>query len=137
MRSEISFTRIAYGFILMLLYVMAVFQYGVKIQMELPSWEWENRFLMKMGMKRREKEKENPVSDADSYTRSPAVRSSSGNSLFCADRKRPDFLRDREMREFLGNTAIFYGTFLLCSFLIYCLFQWHIWNKIEKSEKNG
>ena len=49
MYSEIRFSQIAYGFILVLLYVMAVFQYGVKIQMELPSWEWENRFLMQMG----------------------------------------------------------------------------------------
>lgn len=136
MRSEISFTRIAYGFILVLLYVMAVFQYGVKIQMELPSWEWENRFLMRMGMKRKERRRKIRY-QMRILMLVPLLSGVLPGILFSVLTGRARLFTDREMREFLGNMALFYGCFLLCSFLIYCVLKWHIWNKIEKSEKNG
>lgn len=136
MRSEISFTRIAYGFILAILYVMAVFQYGVKVQMELSSWEWENRFLMQMGMKRKERKRKIRY-QMRILMIVPLVSGALPGILFSVLTGRARLFTDIEMSQFLKNTAIVYGVFLLCSFFIYCFLQWCIWKKVEKSEKNN
>lgn len=136
MRSEISFTRIAYGFILVLLYVMAVFQYGVKIQMELPSWEWENRFLMRMGMKRKERRRKIRY-QMRILMIVPLLSGALPGILFSVLTGRARLFTNVEMSQFLKNTAIVYGFFFLCSFFIYYFLQWYIWNKVEKSEKNN
>lgn len=131
MRSEISFTRIAYGFILVILYMMAVFQYGVKVQMELSAWEWENRFLMQMGMKRRERKRKIRY-QMRILMIVPLVSGALPGILFSVLTGRARLFTDIEMSQFLKNTAIVYGVFLLCSFFIYCFLQWCIWNKVEK-----
>lgn len=136
MRSEISFTRIAYGFILAILYVMAVFQYGVKVQMELSSWEWENRFLMQMGMKRRERKRKIRY-QMRILMIVPLLSGALPGILFSVLTGRARLFTNVEMSQFLKNTAIVYGFFFLCSFFIYYFLQWYIWNKVEKSEKNN
>lgn len=136
MRSEISFTRIAYGFILVILYVMAVFQYGVKVQMELSSWEWENRFLMQMGMKRKERKRKIRY-QMRILMIVPLVSGALPGILFSVLTGRARLFTNVEMSQFLKNTAIVYGFFFLCSFFIYYFLQWYIWNKVEKSEKNN
>ena len=41
--SEIFFTKIANGFILMVLLFLGLFQYFVKVKSEEDTWRWENQ----------------------------------------------------------------------------------------------
>ena len=83
-----GFPQIAYGFHFgAFVCYGGFFSTGVKIQMELPSWEWENRFLMQMGMTRKERKRKNPLSDAYQDGASTGMWDPAGNALFCADRQ--------------------------------------------------
>ena len=136
MYSEIRFSQIAYGFILVLLYVMAVFQYGVKIQMELPSWEWENRFLMQMGMTRKERKRKIRYQMRIKMVL-PLVCGILPGMLFSVLTGRARLFTTGETGEFLRNIAGVYGIFILLSLVIYFMFRVFVWKKVEKSTKNG
>ena len=136
MYSEIRFSQIAYGFILVLLYVMAVFQYGVKIQMELPSWEWENRFLMQMGMTKKERKRKIRYQMRIQMVL-PLVCGILPGMLFSVLTGRARLFTTGETGEFLRNIAGVYGIFILLSLVIYFMFRVFVWKKVEKSTKNG
>ena len=55
--SEILLTRTANGFILLILMIMAVFQYFLFVKEEENNWKWDNDFLEKLGMKEKDRMK--------------------------------------------------------------------------------
>ena len=121
---------------MVLLYVMAVFQYGVKIQMELPSWEWENRFLMQMGMTRKERKRKIRYQMRIKMVL-PLVCGILPGMLFSVLTGRARLFTTGETGEFLRNIAGVYGIFILLSLVIYFMFRVFVWKKVEKSTKNG
>lgn len=131
MHSEIHFTKIVYGFILAIVYGMAVFQYGVKIQMESEKWEWENHFLRLMGMKKKERKRKLQY-QIRILTWIPTLSGAVSGVVFLALTGKARLFTNQEMTEYMGISLLIYGTVFVSGFIISRLFLWSIWRKMER-----
>ena len=131
--SEIWFTRTAYGFILILLTVMAVFQYTVKIKEEENVWRWENAFLKQMGMKEKER-KQRILWQMKVYLLIPLIAGSVGGVIFTALTVRARLFTVREVLQYMGTAGIFCAAYGLLWLLLYLLHKRNVWRYVEKEK---
>ncbi|WP_287448289.1 ABC transporter permease [Sellimonas sp.] len=131
--SEIWFTRTAYGFILILLTVMAVFQYTVKIKEEENVWRWENAFLKQMGMKEKER-KQRILWQMKVYLLIPLIAGSVGGVTFTALTVRARLFTVREVLQYMGTAGIFCAAYGLLWLLLYLLHKRNVWRYVEKEK---
>ncbi len=108
--SEILLTRTANGFILLILLMMAVFQYVLFVREEERNWKWENDFLEKLGMKQKDRW-EKIVFQLRFFILLPLVQALIGGVLFAA--------LTRKARLFTGEEGMEYAMTLGIVYLIY------------------
>lgn len=134
MITEIQFTRIAYSFIVFLLTAMEVFQYGIKIQVEKSTWEWENQFLSQMGMKRKAR-KRKVYHQMRILLWIPLLCGVVSGMIFCVLTGKARMFSSQEMVEFIRISAVLYGAVILCAYSVYRILARYIWKKMEKEDR--
>lgn len=117
--SEILLTRTANGFILLILLMMAVFQYVLFVREEERNWKWENDFLEKLGMKQKDRW-EKIVFQLRFFILLPLVQALIGGVLFAALTGKARLFTGEEGMEYamtLGIVYLIYATIWLGIYL--------------------
>lgn len=116
--SEILLTRTANGFILLILMIMAVFQYFLFVKEEESNWKWDNDFLEKLGMKKKERMKK-VVFQLRFFILFPVIQALIGGILFTVLTLRTRLLTGTEIVQYGGIMGTVYGLYVLIWFVMY------------------
>lgn len=129
--SEIFFTRMIHGFILLILLVLGIFQYFVKMKTEEDTWKWENTFLKRIGMYEKER-KEKICWHLCFFLFVPAVIGIVGGVVFAGLTAKARLYTAAETMQFAGCLAVIYAVWLLIWYVAYRVMKWSIWKGMEK-----
>lgn len=129
--SEIFFTKIANGFIILILLILGLFQYFVKVKSEEDTWRWENTFLKRLGM--HEKERKNKISyQMKFFILVPIIFGMIGGMTFGGLTAKARLYTVKEMIQFAGCMAVIYLLWILLWVLVYLMLRRNVWNYVEK-----
>lgn len=129
--SEIFFTKIANGFIILILLILGLFQYFVKVKSEEDTWRWENTFLKRLGM--HEKERKNKISyQMKFFILVPLMFGMIGGMTFGGLTAKARLYTEKEMIQFAGCMAAIYLLWILFWVLVYLMLRRNVWNYVEK-----
>lgn len=116
--SEILLTWTANGFILLILMIMAVFQYFLFVKEEESNWKWDNDFLEKLGMKEKDRLKK-IVFQLRFFILFPMALALIGGVLFTVMTVRARFFIATEIAQYGIVMGIVYGLYVLIWFGVY------------------
>lgn len=129
--SEIFFTRIANGFILLIFLILGLFQYFAKIKSEEDTWKWENIFLKRLGM--REKERKSKIRyQMKFFILMPMLSGFAGAAIFVCLTAKARLYTGIEFMQFTGCIGAVYLIWILAWTVMYLVMQKKMWRFIEK-----
>ena len=129
--SEIFFSKIANGFILLVLLSLGVFQYFVKVKSEEDTWKWENTFLKRLGM--HEKERKAKIwYQLRFFITVPMSFGILGGIIFAGLTAKARLFTGPETLQFAGCMAAVCLIWILAWVLVYLVMKWNIWRHVEK-----
>lgn len=129
--SEIFFSKIANGFILLVLLSLGVFQYFVKVKSEEDTWKWENTFLKRLGM--HEKERKAKIRyQLKFFIVVPMSFGILGGIIFAGLTAKARLFTGLETLQFAGCMAAVCLIWILVWVLVYLVMKWNIWRHVEK-----
>lgn len=129
--SEIFFTRLSYGFILLILLILGIFQYFVKMKTEEDTWKWENTFLARIGMKEKDRMKKIRY-QLRFFFFVPVSFGLAGGILFAGLTAKARLYTGVETIQFVECLAVIYATWILLWYVAYRGIRWSIWQEMEK-----
>ena len=129
--SEIFFTKIANGFILMVLLFLGLFQYFVKVKSEEDTWRWENQFWKRLGM-REKKRKAKLAYQMGFFLYLPMLSGVFCGVVFAALTAKARLYTGSEIWHFAGSLAAVYGIWCLVWVLAYEILKWNLWKSLER-----
>lgn len=129
--SEIFFTKIANGFILMVLLFLGLFQYFVKVKSEEDTWRWENQFWKRLGMKEKER-KAKLTYQMRFFMVIPMMPGLLCGVVFAAVTAKARLYTGPEILYFVGSLSVIYGIWILIWVLVYLILKRNIWKYVEK-----
>lgn len=116
--SEIFLIRTANGFILLILMIMAVFQYFLFVKEAESNWKWDNDFLEKLGMKEKDRMKK-IVFQLRFFILFPMALALIGGVLFTVMTVRARLFTATEIAQYGIVMGIVYGLYVLIWFGVY------------------
>lgn len=129
--SEIFFTKIANGFIMLILLILGIFQYFVKVKSEEDTWKWENTFLKRLGM--HEKERKAKIRyQLKFFIVVPMSFGILGGIIFAGLTAKARLFTELETLQFAGCMAAVCLIWILVWVLVYLVMKWNIWRHVEK-----
>lgn len=129
--SEIFFTKIANGFIMLILLILGIFQYFVKVKSEEDTWKWENTFLKRLGM--HEKERKAKIRyQLKFFIVVPMSFGILGGIIFAGLTAKARLFTGLETLQFAGCMAAVCLIWILVWVLVYLVMKWNIWRHVEK-----
>ena len=129
--SEILLTRTANGFILLILMIMAVFQYFLFVKEEENNWKWDNDFLEKLGMKEKDRMKK-VVFHLRFFILFPAIQALIGGILFTALTLKTRLFTGTEIMQFSGIMGTVYSLYVLIWFVMYEIMKCDVKKRLMK-----
>ena len=129
--SEILLTRTANGFILLILMIMAVFQYFLFVKEEENNWKWDNDFLEKLGMKEKDRMKK-VVFQLRFFILFPAIQALIGGILFTALTLKTRLFTGTEIMQFSGIMGTVYSLYVLIWFVMYEIMKCDVKKRLMK-----
>lgn len=131
--SEILFTRTAYAFIVLILMLISVFQYFTYVQKEEKNWKWEDTFLSRMGMRKKEREKKTEFL-LKLYMFFPLGIGMACGVLYTALTLKARLFTSDELVQYIKTMAVVYAAYLCFYICIYEIEKIHIRRYIGESE---
>lgn len=129
--SEIFFTKIANGFIMLIILILGIFQYFVKVKSEEDTWKWENTFLKRLGM--HEKERKAKIRyQLKFFIVVPMSFGILGGIIFAGLTAKARLFTGLETLQFAGCMAVVCLIWILVWVLVYLVMKWNIWRHVEK-----
>lgn len=129
--SEIFFTKIANGFIMLILLILGIFQYFVKVKSEEDTWKWENTFLKRLGM--HEKERKAKIRyQLKFFIVVPMSFGILGGIIFAGLTAKARLFTGLETLQFAGCMVAVCLIWILVWGLVYLVMKWNIWRHVEK-----
>lgn len=129
--SEIFFTKIANGFIMLILMILGIFQYFVKVKSEEDTWKWENTFLKRLGM--HEKERKAKIRyQLKFFIVVPMSFGILGGIISAGLTAKARLFTGLETLQFAGCMAVVCLIWILVWVLVYLVMKWNIWRHVEK-----
>lgn len=129
--SEIFFTKIGNGFILLVLLILGLFQYFVKIKSEEDTWRWENVFLKRLGMKEKDR-KRNIRYQMKCFLLLPLLPGLFLEMIFAGLTAKARFFSQMDTLQFAGNLAVVDLIWCLVWGLAYLVLKRNLWKHVEK-----
>ena len=129
--SEIFFTKIGNGFILLVLLILGLFQYFVKIKSEEDIWRWENVFLKRLGMKEKDR-KRNIRYQMKCFLLIPLLPGLFLEMIFAGLTAKARFFTQMDTLQFAGNLAVVDLIWCLVWGLAYLVLKRNLWKHVEK-----
>lgn len=130
-KSEIFFTRIANGFILLILLILGLFQYFTKIKSEEDNWKSENIFLKRLGMYERER-KAKLRYQLKFFMVLPMAIGILGGLVFAWLTAKARLYTPSEVLQFACRLMGIYLIWILIWVLVYLIIQYKQWKYVEK-----
>lgn len=129
--SEIFFTKIANGFIMLILLILGIFQYFVKVKSEEDTWKWENTFLKRLGM--HEKERKAKIRyQLKIFIVVPMSFGILGGIIFAGLTAKARLFTGLETLQFAGCMAAVCLIWILIWVLVYLILKRNVWKYVEK-----
>ena len=125
LKSEILFTGITYGFIVLILTLISIFQYFVYVKKEEKGWKWEDVFLDRMGMRQGER-KEKIGFQLKIYMFVPLLIGIVSGIIFTALTLKARLFTPDEVAQYAVKMGIVYAVYIFIHISIYKLEQKHI-----------
>lgn len=129
--SEIFFTRMGNGFILLVLMILGVFQFFVKVKSEEDNWRWENIFLKRLGMHEKER-KAKLRYQIRMFVLIPVLSGITGGVIFAALTAKARLYTMQETLQFAGYLGMIYLIWILVWAAVCQVMNWNIWKHVEK-----
>ena len=130
-KSEIFFTKVANGFILLILLILGLFQYFTKIKSEEDNWKWENTFLKRLGMHKKER-KEKLCSHLRFFCLMPIAIGVVVGGVFGWLTGTARLYTETEMIAYMVRMAVVYGIWFAVWMTAYKILIWILWRQMEK-----
>ena len=129
--SEILLARTANGFILLVLVIMAAFQYFLYVKQEEDTWKWEDTFLEKIGMRRKERAKKIGF-QLRFFMLLPMIQAVIGGIFFIGITLKARLFTVSEVLRYGRFMGIMYAIYILFWLFIYSMMQRYVLKRLQK-----